>query len=310
MSEYPLVSIVIPTYKRTWEYLYRSVSSVISQTYRNIEVIVIDDSPDTYEKRQEIIGKMSILAETDPRVKFLVNEKNLGGSLARNRGIDAAVGQYITFLDDDDEYLPEKITHQVAFMENTKCDLSFENMIMYNPKGEIVDVREYPDIKNFDNDYLLHYHLMHHMTGTPTFMFVTDCLKQIGGFEDVKMGQEFHLMLKSIQSGLSIRYYPICDVKIYKHPDGGISSGKNKISGERALYNYKKSFFSQLMIRERMFIRFRHFAVMVVAHLRSKMYLKAFFFGIVAFVVSPLDFLQQVFGFFSRILKQKTNQSK
>ena len=309
MNNKPLVTIIIPTYKRTWEYLYRSVSSVLNQTYDNIELIVIDDSPDSYEKRSDIKEKMAALVKNNPKVKYLVNERNLGGSLARNRGTEVSTGQYITFLDDDDEYLPEKISHQVAFMEKEKCDLSFENMTMFNTKGEIVDVREYSDIEKFDNEFLLHYHLMRHMTGTLTFMFITEKLRSIGGFEDAKMGQEFYLMLKCIQSGLSIRYYPICDVKIYKHPDGGITSGMNKIIGENNLYKFKKTFFPQLKTRERMFIRFRHYAVMVVAYLRNKMYMKAFFSGIAAFVVSPLDFLRQVFGYFSRISKQKNSQN-
>lgn len=310
MNTEPLVTIIIPTYKRTWEYLHRSVSSVLNQTYKNIELIVVDDSPNSYEKRSEIQNRMGVIVNENSKVKYLVNETNLGGSLARNRGIEAASGEYITFLDDDDEYLPDKVCHQVAFMQKEKCDLSFEDMTMYNTKGEIVDVREYSDIKQFDNDYLLHYHLMRHMTGTPTFMFVTEKLRKIGGFEDAKMGQEFYLMLKSIQSGLSIRYYPICDVKIYKHPDGGITSGKNKINGENALYKFKQTFFPQLELREKMFIRFRHYAVMVVAYLRNKMYFRAIGAGIVAFFASPLDFFKQVFGFYRRVSKHKDIQNK
>lgn len=308
MMSMPLVSVVIPTYKRNWNYLHRSVMSVLNQSYTNVEVIVVDDSPESYEERAEIKKNMALFVASDSRVQYLINEKNLGGSLARNRGIEQAKGKYITFLDDDDEYLEEKVEHQVAFMEESLCDLSFEDMTMYNTKNEIVDVREYNDIKNFDNEYLLHYHLMRHMTGTPTFMFRTEKLKQIGGFEDAKMGQEFHLMLKAIQAGLAIRYYPVCDVKIYKHPDGGITSGLNKINGENAIYNFKKTFFTQLNYREKAFIRFRHYAVLVVAYLRNKMYLKAVGSGIIAFLVSPLDFISQVFGFLGRILKRKTGK--
>lgn len=305
MNNMPLVSVIIPTYQRNWSYLHRSVMSVLNQTYTNIEVIVVDDSPENYVERAEIKKNMAALVAADQRVRYLVNEKNLGGSLARNQGINQATGKYVTFLDDDDEYLEEKIKHQVEFMEESGCDLSFENMIMYNTKGKVVDVREYKDIKNFDNEYLLRYHLMRHMTGTPTFMFLTEKLKKIGGFEDAQMGQEFFLMLKAIQAGLSIRYCPICDVKIYKHQDDAISSGMNKITGEKAIYTFKKTFFPQLKRNEKAFIRFRHYAVMVVAYLRNKMYLKAVGSGVLAFFASPLDFIKQVFGFLVRIIKRK-----
>lgn len=301
----PIVSVIIPTYKRTYEYLTRAVNSVLNQTYENFEVIVIDDSPDTYEFRNEIIEKMQDLAAKEPRVKYLINEKNLGGSLARNRGIDIACGKYITFLDDDDEYLPEKLEHQVKFMEEQNCDLSFENMVMYNTDGAVVDVREYKDLEKFDNNTLLEYHLMKHLTGTPTFMFKTEELKRIGGFENAKMGQEFYLMLKSIENGLAIRYYPICDVRIYKHKDGGISQGRNKINGEMALYEFKKKYFDRLSKSQCAFINFRHYAVMVVAYLRNKMFFKAAWAAIRAFFSSPKDFFEQTFGFFRRISKVK-----
>lgn len=304
----PLVSVVIPTYKRPWSYLERAVRSVLNQSYSNLEIIVIDDSPESFELRSSIKENMEKLSSQDSRISFLRNEKNMGGSLARNRGIASSKGEYITFLDDDDEYLPDKVRHQVQFMQENNCDLSFENMIMYNDKGAIVDVRNYSDLDSFENEELLKYHLMKHMTGTPTFMFKTTKLKEINGFEDAKMGQEFYLMLKAIEAGLIIRYYDICDVKIYKHSEGGITQGKNKINGENNLYNFKKGYFDRLSKRQKMFIRFRHYAVMVVAYLRNKMYLKAIIAAVASFVVSPIDFCQQVLGFIKRVIIQRKSK--
>lgn len=301
----PLVSVIIPTYKRTWTFLQRAVQSILKQTYKNFEVIVVDDSPEEFEFRSLIKEEMEKLCDSDSRVKFIRNKKNMGGSLARNCGIEQATGLYTTFLDDDDEYLPEKLEHQVEFMQQSGCDLSFENMIMYNEQDVVVDVRNYPDLKKFDSEYLLQYHLMKHMTGTPTFMFKTTKLKEIGGFEDAKMGQEFYLMLKAIEAGLSIRHIDICDVKIYKHSGEAITQGRNKINGEKALYGFKKKYFSKLGMRQRMFIRFRHYAVMVVAYVRNRMYIKACGAAVLSFVVSPIDFFQQVFGFLSRVVKQR-----
>lgn len=297
----PLVSVVIPTYKRKVEYLSRAVNSVINQTYQNIEIIVIDDSPNDYEYRDSIKKYMNSIC--NEKIKYFQNEKNIGGSLARNRGIELATGEFISFLDDDDEYMPEKIENQVKFMINMKSDLSFSNMIMYNNQGKVVDYRDYNDIPSFDNQILLHYHLMKHMTGTPTFMYKTEKLKEIGGFEDAKMGQEFYLMLKSIENGLRIRYLPKCDVKVYKHEDGGITQGKNKIDGENNLYEFKKKYFNQLSKNEIKFIEFRHWAVMVVAYKRNSMYLQMIISGLKAFISSPKDFLLQVVKFFTKIYR-------
>ncbi len=300
----PRVTVIIPTYKRSVEFLSRAVKSVIDQTYKNIEIIVIDDSPSNYIERDNIKNYMDSIVNQD--IKYYQNEKNMGGSLARNRGIELATGEYISFLDDDDEYMPEKIEKQIKFMLYGGNDLSFSNMIMYNSSGIVVDFREYTDIPAFDNESLLHYHLMHHMTGTPTFMFKTNKLREIGGFEDAKMGQEFYLMLKSIEKGLSIGYIPECDVKVYKHEEGGITQGKNKIDGENRLYEFKKKYFSQLNKQETRFINFRHWAVMVVAFKRNSMYVQMIEAGIKAFFSSPSDFTTQVFGFLNRVKKYRS----
>lgn len=299
MDAKPLVSIIIPTYKRTVDFLSRAVQSVINQTYENVEVIVIDDSPSTFEGREAIAEYMSKMV--NDRVIYYQNPKNIGGSLARNKGIELAQGEFISFLDDDDEYLSEKIEKQVAFMLSENCDLSFANMRMFNNAGKVVDFREYHDIWSYDNEELLKYHLMRHLTGTPTFMFKADKLREIGGFEDAKMGQEFYLMMKSIQCGLVIRYFDSCDIKVYKHEGEAITNGKNKISGENNLYAYKQQFFDKLKASQKRYIRFRHWAVMVVAYKRNKMYYMMPIAAFRAFVSSPLDLFREVFKYIKKI---------
>ncbi len=300
-----LVSVVIPTYKRSVDFLSRAVESVRNQTYPWLDIVVIDDSRDDFSGRADVAAYMRNLEQTDSRVRYFQNETNLGGSLARNRGIDLAKGEYITFLDDDDEYMPEKIEKQIEFMSYSDYDLTFSNMIMYSTDGRVVDYREYADIPAFDNDSLLKYHLTRHLTGTPTFMFRAERLREIGGFEDAKMGQEFYLMLKSIRQGLKIGYFPECYVKVYKHDGEAISSGMNKINGENALYEYKKQFFDILSAQEIRRVRFRHYAVMVVAYKRNRMYGRMLWAGITAFVSAPTVFFKEVGGFLRKVFAHR-----
>jgi len=300
------VSVIIPTYKRPVEYLARSIDSVRSQSYENIEIIVIDDSPDSFESRPDI--KKYIESLPAGTVRYLQNPTNIGGSLSRNRGMDQATGDFITFLDDDDEYLPGKVERQVKYMQDHDADLSFSSMIMYNSSGKVVDARYHADIPSFDNQALIKYHLMHHMTGTPTFMFRAEKLREIGGFEDVRMGQEFYLMLKAIERGLKIGYINACDVKIYKHRNGGISQGKNKIEGENALYEFKKKYFPLLTSEEIRRIRFRHHAVLFVAYLRNNRIISALSAGLTALLISPCLFVQEATRFIKKIIKYKRSE--
>ncbi len=297
MDDEMTVSVIIPTYKRTVDYLSRAVESVLGQTYHQIEVVVIDDSPADYSHRTEVAQYMTDIQKKDSRVVYLQNEKNIGGSLSRNYGIAVCHGQYVTFLDDDDEYKTEKIEKQLRFMLEQDCDASFSNMIMYDSAGRVVDFRNHTDIKDFDNESLLRYHLTKKITGTPTFMYRTEKLREIGGFDDAILGQEFYLMLKTIKRGLKIRYMNDCDVIVYKHSNGGISQGKNKIIGENMVFKTIKDSFYVLTPRERRFATFRHWAVMVVAYKRNKMYGQLLLSIIKAFFSSPVDFIVEIVHF-------------
>lgn len=303
MNDKITVSVIIPTYKRTVNYLSRAVDSVLNQTYSQIEVVVIDDSPDSYPERKDIAHYMFDVQKKNSRVIYFQNKKNIGGSLSRNRGIEACHGQYVTFLDDDDEYKPRKVEEQLRFMLQQDCDMSFSNMILYDSEGKVVDFRNHTDIKSFDNDALLRYHLTKKITGTPTFMYKTEKLRDIGGFDDAILGQEFYLMLKTIKSGLKIRYMDDCNVIVYKHSDGGISQGKNKIIGENLVFKTIQESFDMLSPRERRFATFRHWAVMVVAYKRNGMYGQLLMAAMKAFFSSPVDFVTEVIRF-----RRKTTQ--
>lgn len=109
-----MVSVIIPTYKRA-EMLSRAIDSVLVQTYKNIQVVVVDDNnPDTEwrKKTSDIMKKYY----DDVRVKYICHEKNMNGSVARNTGIANATGEIICFLDDDDWFYPNKVEQQLDFL--------------------------------------------------------------------------------------------------------------------------------------------------------------------------------------------------
>ncbi len=111
MSDNPLISVVIPVYK-VEKYLRECVDSVINQTYKNLDIILVDDgSPD---KCPAICDEY---AEKDTRVR-VIHRKNGGLSAARNSGIDIARGEYITFIDSDD-YVSRVYVEQLYFTLKT-----------------------------------------------------------------------------------------------------------------------------------------------------------------------------------------------
>lgn len=297
------ISVIIPTFKRS-EYLLRSIDSVLNQTYSNVEVVVVDDNvPDsTYRLETEI--KMNKYKNYS-NVLYIKNEKNMGGALARNQGINKAIGDYITFLDDDDIYLPNKIITQLTYMLENKLDMSFTDVRMHNLKDELVDYREHPYIKSHVNEELLKQHILHHLTPTATYMFKKEAISRIGGFIDVKMGQEFMLMIRTIESGMKIGYLSEAHVIQYLHDGERISIGKNKIFAEKELFNFKKSYFNLLSNKQRRYVKFRHHAVLAVVGLRSKERKIMMRNLLGALFVSPIDCFKEVLYQMKKINRYK-----
>jgi teichuronic acid biosynthesis glycosyltransferase TuaG len=120
------VSIIMPSYNSE-RYIRKSIDSVLNQTYKNWELIIIDDcSPD---------GSLSMIREycnMDSRVKLIVNEKNLGVAESRNRGMKAAQFSYIAFLDSDDLWHERKLEVQTTFMQENKAAISFTKYYRIN----------------------------------------------------------------------------------------------------------------------------------------------------------------------------------
>lgn len=125
MNDNPLVSIIIPTYNR-WKYIKKAIDSCLGQTYRNIEILVIDDC--SSDNTNDIIEWIN-----DSRIKYFKNINNSWAPFSRNRWIKLSKWDFINFLDDDDELLPKKIELQIEKFKNScinnlwvvTCDIKY-----------------------------------------------------------------------------------------------------------------------------------------------------------------------------------------
>jgi glycosyltransferase involved in cell wall biosynthesis len=133
----PLISVVIPTAGRP-VLVARAVHSALRQTYGNVEVIVVIDGDD---QGLDILESMS-----EPRLRLLRLQQRCGGSRARNEGVRAANGEWVAFLDDDDEWLPEKLQKQIAVaqMSNASDPIVSCKVMARTHSGEFVWPRKLP----------------------------------------------------------------------------------------------------------------------------------------------------------------------
>lgn len=112
-----LVSVIMPSWN-TSNFIAESIQSVIDQTYENWELIIVDDC--STDNTDDVVAKF-----TDKRIRYFKNEKNSGAALSRNRALREARGEWIAFLDSDDLWNPDKLEHQISFMNKHRYTLSY-----------------------------------------------------------------------------------------------------------------------------------------------------------------------------------------
>jgi len=196
--KFPLVSIIITTYKRS-DLLSRAIHSVLAQDYKNIEILVVDDNdPDTEFRRQTetVMEEFS----NESKVRYIKHEKNKNGAAARNTGIKNAKGKYVTYLDDDDMYRPQKVSKQAHYLEN---HLEFNAVYC----GWNKDGKEEAPITEGDISFkLLSGELL---IRTNTIMMSREIAVEIGGWDDnYRRNQEVGYLVKYFNDGHVIGSVP------------------------------------------------------------------------------------------------------
>lgn len=111
-----LVSVIIPTHSG-YDTIVKTIESVLSQTYTNLEIIICDDNGENTQNQLLTQKAIEPLMTKDRRIKYIVSKENKNGSSARNIAMKASSGEYISFLDDDDEYMPECVQKEIEAFE-------------------------------------------------------------------------------------------------------------------------------------------------------------------------------------------------
>lgn len=173
------VSVIIPTYKRS-DYLIRAINSVLNQTYENIEIIVVDDNGIGNEFQIENEKKLSKYVD-EKKIIYLKHDINKNGAAARNSGLKVASGDFITFLDDDDFFLKQRIELLVKELEdNQHFDAVYSSMVKIK-NNHIYNYRVGNKNGNLMEDVLSQYSFF----GTGSNMFFTKkAIDKIGEFDE------------------------------------------------------------------------------------------------------------------------------
>lgn len=210
-----LVSVIIPVYNAS-NYIDRTLNSVFSQTYKNIEIIIVDDcsTDDTAKLIKEY-------EKTHSEIIYYLQEKNMGAGYARNKALELAKGQYVAFLDSDDEWLPQKIEKQLQVMRDTNTPFVYAAIEIIDKDNKRVKAK-----RNIKETCDYNYLLRNTMIATSSVMINRNVLG------DFRMhlrrgGQDYATWLKLLRGGTVAK--GINEVLVrYRVSRGSLSSNKIK----------------------------------------------------------------------------------
>jgi len=193
-----LVSVIIPTHNRPSHIVMRAIKSVVNQTYKNIEIIIVDDSDCDFPQRMEVANSIKSISST---IKYIKHASSRGGCAARNTGLKNAKVYYVAFLDDDDQWLPDKIEEQLRVFDNPNIALVYCGTIVRNEGINCQYVRNSVYKRGLVYEYLIRNN--NFIGGSSNPLIKKDCLNEIGGFdEDMQSQQDYDLWLRLT------KYYP------------------------------------------------------------------------------------------------------
>lgn len=219
--KYSLVSVVIPTYNSA-AYLKEAVDSALAQTYRAVEVVVVDDgSTDGTKKILEPYIK-------DKKIEY-VYQPNKGLAGARNTGIRAARGAYVALLDADDIFLPEKIGSQVARMEeNPACDISYTDLYHFED-GEPDELKKLRYTYYSGKDVLPNL-LKKSFIAPSAVMIRASTFARFGYFDEEirQYAEDYDYWLRVASRGGEICFVPAAGVKMRVRTHGNIQGMENQ----------------------------------------------------------------------------------
>ena len=192
-----MISIIMSTYKEEENLLRESIESILNQTFKDFEFIIILDYPDN-NLHKKIIEEYS---KIDNRIRFFVNENNLGLTGSLNRGLSLAKGEYIGRMDADDISLPYRLERQLEYIKKNQYDLIGGITQMIDEDGNsIYSIQKVPTDFNKIKKALRYGQCIAH----PTWLGKKEVFDCLNGYRNIPLCEDFDFTLRAVLNGFKI----------------------------------------------------------------------------------------------------------
>ena len=213
-----IISVLLCTYNEPLKYLKLSIESILSQTYTNIQLIIVNDNP----KREDMADLLASYAREDSRIKYIVNSSNIGLVGSLNIGLKNAVGEFIARMDADDIATRDRLEKQLEFLKIKNYDLVGCNAIKIDEDGKEIGCLNVPTAFEKIKEYQLYGGCVLH----PTWLGKREVFEKLKGYRSVYACEDFDFILRAIQNGFKIGNMPTYGL-YYRIRTGSVSSKAN-----------------------------------------------------------------------------------
>lgn len=224
--ETPLVSVIVPSYNHS-AYIRECVESIIQQTYRNIELIIIDDG--STDHSEQVIAELADIC-SGRFVRFEARHRpNRGLCATLNEAVEWCQGKYCSIIASDDLMLPQKTSVQVGYLEiNPNCAAVFGQVITINSVSKVVrSKKQMKKVYHFE-DIFLHKHSL----PAPTQMIRSENLKKSGGYPAWLIIEDWYMWLKLASDGSTLDNMGV-ETTLYRRHTGNLSRRIEKMAQGR-----------------------------------------------------------------------------
>ena len=213
-----LISVILSAYNEPIFMIKDSVDSILNQSYKKIELILINDNPD-YKELNQLFESYQ---KSDTRVKYIRHQCNMGLVASLNEGIDRANGDYIARMDADDVSVSERLEAQMQYLLDNHFDMVGCWIKKINELGEEIGELKVP----CDFDSIKKYQLYGNCVLHPTWLVKRDVYKTLNGYRYIYACEDYDFILRTIQNGFKIGNLPEFKL-LYRIRSNSISNSAN-----------------------------------------------------------------------------------
>lgn len=227
-----VISVIMSTYNENIEHLDLAIKSILNQTYKNIEFIIIIDNPNNINLIK------SLESYDDKRIKLIKNEQNIGLTASLNKAIGIAKGKYIARMDADDISEEDRIEKQIRFLINNNFDIVTSDVLRIDEKGQIINNKSENIKMSILPELILSFrNIFYH----PTWLCRKEVYIKLNGYRDIRFAEDYDFICRAMIN--KFRLGVICENLLkYRIRNDGISNSnkyEQYLSAVKIRFAYK-----------------------------------------------------------------------